>query len=73
MRKNEIQAHGAVDHTTEFPSGQRGWTQDPLLRLRRFESCLRHHIHSPCNARSTTKAERLIFRFPVRKRPTEAV
>ena len=43
MRKNEIQPHEAVNHTTEFPSGQRGWTQDPLLRLRRFESCLRHH------------------------------
>ena len=70
MRKNEIQAHGAVDHTTEFPSGQRGWTQDPLLRLRRFESCLRHHNHPLCNERFSPDT---IHRFAGQERPTTAV
>ncbi len=70
MRKNEIQAHGAVDHTTEFPSGQRGWTQDPLLRLRRFESCLRHHHHPSCNETFSTEANQ---RFAGPERVAEAV
>ena len=68
MRKNEIQAHGAVNHTTEFPSGQRGWTQDPLLRLRRFESCLRHHIHPPCNAVFSIRTERPPHKSNVKKK-----
>ena len=73
MRKNEIQAHGAVNHTTEFPSGQRGWTQDPLLRLRRFESCLRHHIHPPCNAVFSIRTERPPHKSNVKKRVASAV
>ena len=73
MRKNEIHGHLATDHTTEFPSGQRGWTQDPLLRLRRFESCLRHHTLPSCIAGFHTVIKKPLKGSQVRTSQSEAV